>query len=970
MEVCVRELAGDVGRFGARASSGVQEKASNGAGGQTSATGIPDVNDLPALLCGENGAYIEGLLEDYLSGSAPIPEEWRALFDQWLGNGRPASARSAPAVPAQIVEIPQERPLAGVFGLVDAYRTHGHLIANIDPLRKPPESHPLLNAEQFGFRGSLLEQRIRCGHYRGLDGGTPLELIESLRRTYCRTFAVEFMEMRNKDQHDWLTERMEPVHNRPALYPAYRRRILRELLAAERFEQFLHRRFLGQKRFSIEGGEAMIPMMEEIVEQAAEVGVAELVIAMAHRGRLNVLTHIMTMPYEAIFMEFQRGLVPSGAQGSGDVKYHRGYSSDRVTASGRKIHLSLCPNPSHLEAVNPVAEGMVRAKQDLRGDVTRSQIIPIQIHGDAAFSGQGLVAETLSLSELATYRTGGTIHIIINNQIGFTTDPESYRFTKHPSDIAKVIQAPIFHVNADDPEACVHAARLAVQFRNTFHEDVIIDLVCYRRHGHNEGDDPSFTQPKLYKQIESHSRAGEIHTRRLLAEGAITKDEVDTIETELRNRLADAIKLSEDYQQTPSGARAFQGRWTGHSGKLDASVVTEVLREELLRIGACFTQLPVGFAPHPKVLRIMEQRAESILAGGPLDWGAGEALALGSLLAEGIPVRMTGQDVERGTFSHRHGVLHDVETGARYMPLGAIAKPGARLTLANSLLSEAAVLGFEYGYSSVDPDQLVIWEAQFGDFANGAQIIIDQFISSAEQKWNRASGLTMLLPHGYEGQGPEHSSARLERFLQLCAEDNMIVAYPTTPAQIFHLLRRQAHGVSRKPLVVMSPKSLLRHPKATSRLSELASGRFLDVIDDPAVEAGKVDRQTVRRVLLCSGKIYYALVAAREEHAFWDVAIVRVEQLHPFPFDLLRETLGKYNTRSFTWVQEEPWNMGARSFVAARVARVLPQRAKLSYAGRPEAASPATGSYRVHEQEEVDLLREAFAKRQRRFVSV
>jgi len=937
-----------------------------------------DPEELAALFSGENGAYVESLFEDYVTGRDAVGEEWRRLFDRLLGRTAavghdvPAPANGAPAriaLPHGAVGESLPSLPTGVFALIDAYRTHGHLIAHLDPLNEPETEHPLLAPSEFGLDGDRLDVHTQFPRFLGLAEGTPRELIDALRDTYCRTFAVEFMEMRDKERRDWLVQHMEPHHNRPALQAADYRRILRDVIEAERFEQFLHRRFLGQKRFSIEGGEALIPIMNEICEQAAELDTQELVVAMAHRGRLNVLTHIMGMPYEAVFVEFQKGLIPLDAEGSGDVKYHRGYSADRKTESGRSIHLSLCPNPSHLEAVNPVAEGMVRAKQNLRGDVQRSQVVPILIHGDAAFNGQGLVPETLALSELETYWTGGTIHIIVNNQIGFTTNPKDYRFTRYPSDVAKIIQAPVFHVNADDPIACVHAANLAIRFRQEFKEDVIIDLVCYRRHGHNEGDDPSFTQPLLYKKIRTHPTPATLFSERLLREGVLNQEDVDLIEESQLKRLDRALEQSEARNYSLAGAEGYHGLWKGREATRDSDgeIDTGVSRDTLQRIARSFVELPSGFRAHPKVLRGMEQRAKSISEGDRIDWGGGEALALGSLLTEGTTVRMTGQDVERGTFSHRHAVLHDIETGEIHRPLDLLAAEGASFIIANSLLSEAAVLGFEYGYSWVDPARLVIWEAQFGDFANSAQVIIDQFISSAEQKWNRSSGLVMLLPHGYEGQGPEHSSARLERFLQLCAEDNLYVVNATTPAQIFHALRRQVHAVTRKPLIVMSPKSLLRHPDAVSSLEDFERGHFQTAIDDPAFSnvPRATEPRTVRRVLLCSGKIYYALMAAREEHAFDDVAIIRVEQLHPFPYPLLREILAGYGTRDFVWVQEEPWNMGAWSFVQARLREVVPRNGRVRYVGRPEAASPASGSYRVHEHEESEFIGEAFARRAR-----
>jgi 2-oxoglutarate dehydrogenase E1 component len=930
--------------------------------------------DLATLLSGENAAYLEPLFEDYLADDRSVPPMYAELFDTLLGRRSPARPMPPRRAPTPVATPRPWSPPApdGVFGLVDAYRTYGHLIANLDPLEAPPTSHPFLDPAEFGITGAMLDTPVGGWSYLGLDRGTPRELIASLQRTYCGSFAVEFMDQREKSRRDWLIQQMEPIENHLPFTLAERHRILREVIAAERFEQFLHKRFLGQKRFSAEGGDAMVPMLNEIVEEASAVGVDELVIAMAHRGRLNVLTHVVGMPYRAIFAEFQKGLVPVDAQGSGDVKYHRGFSSDRVTRVGRNAHLSLCPNPSHLEVINPVAEGMVRAKQNIRGDLERMRVVPLLIHGDASFTGQGIVAETLAMSKLEAYWTGGTIHLIVNNRIGFTTEPHEYRFTRHPSDMARAIQAPIFHVNADDPEACVHAARLAIDFRQHFHEDVIINLVCYRRHGHNEGDDPSYTQPLMYEKIAAQPTAATLYTERLLREGAITQDEVDALEKTQRERLEGELDASH-MQVLLEGAQGYHGLWKGYQSErwttsllaADAAADTSVSRATIERVATAIDSMPTGFTPHKKVRGFMEQRARLLRDREPLDWGAAEALAFGSLLSEGTTIRLTGQDSERATFSHRHAVLHDVKTGERHIPLQSVAQDGATFIIANSLLSEAAVLGFEYGYSSVDPTRLTIWEAQYGDFVNGAQVIIDQFISAAEQKWNRSSGLVMLLPHGYEGHGPEHSSARLERFLQLCAEDNMQVVNLTTPAQIFHAYRRQILRQARKPLIVMSPKSLLRHPKCLSPHSEFERGGFREVIDDPARYDGRIRPERVRRVVLCSGKVYYALDQVREEHRFDDVALVRIEQLHPFPFGKLREILPAYGGSDYVWVQEEPWNMGAWTFVQDRLGHALPRDARVRYVGRAESASPATGSYRVHEQEEAEFLREAFAQRPR-----
>ncbi len=919
--------------------------------------------ELAGLFSGENGAWVEALYEDYVLGRERVPESWRKLFDRLHGRvtaDEPALApRANGRAPAD--DTPAAVAATGVTGLVDAYRSHGHLVAKLDPLGNNRDDHPLLDPAVFGIGDRAATQRIRFGNYLGQTEGTLAELIASLRRSYGGTFGAEFMEIRDKPRRDWLMERMEPHENRPVLSTEERLRILTQLIAAERYEQFLHKRFLGVYRFSLEGGEALIPIMDTLVEGASELGGEEVVIAMAHRGRLNLMAHVMDMPYRAIMAEFQGALMPANAQGAGDVKYHRGYSADRRTRAGKSVHLSLCPNPSHLEWINPVAEGVVAAKQHRRGDTDGAQVIPLQIHGDAAFTGQGIVYETLALSELATYRTGGTIHVIIDNQIGFTTEPSQCRFTQYPSDTAKNIEAPIFHVNADDPEACVHAAKLAVAFRQQFKEDVIIHLVCYRRHGHNEGDDPTYTQPLMYKTIAAHERVAELYTDRLLAEKVIDSAALAKLEEEHKRKLEQALEESTTHTRL-AGAEGYHGLWEGLANPEQRDGKTAVTLEALTTVARALVEVPPGFNVHPKLRRQLEGRMRAVVDDEPIDWGTGEALAIGTLLGEGIPVRMTGQDCERGTFGHRHAVLHDVENGAQYVSLDKLGAGGARFTIANSLLSEAGVLGFEYGYSTVDPNRLAMWEAQFGDFANSAQVIIDQFIASGEKKWSRSSGLVLLLPHGYEGKGPEHSSARLERFLQLCAEDNLQVVNLSTPAQYFHALRRQIRRNFRKPLVVMTPKSLLRHPKCVSARDELTSGDFREVIDDPAFAPnGGRPAANTRRVLVCSGKVYYTLLEAREDSGFEDVAIVRLEELHPFPFDVLVPVLARYGASEICWVQEEPWNMGGWQFVSERLRRVLGPDKSLRYVGRRESASPATGSYRLHEEEQAEFVREAFA---------
>jgi 2-oxoglutarate dehydrogenase E1 component len=752
---------------------------------------------------------------------------------------------------------------------------------------------------------------------------------------------------------------MEPTLNKPELSTDDRTHILNMLTASEGFEQFIHTKFVGQKRFSLEGAESLIPLLATLIEDAGDCGVEEVIMGMAHRGRLNVLANILRKPYEMIFAEFEGTFLRADIQGDGDVKYHLGYARDHTTRNGRKVHVSLCSNPSHLEAVDPIVEGIVRAKQHYHQDATRTRVVPVLIHGDAAFTGQGLVSETLALSELEGYRTGGTIHIIVNNQIGFTTSPQDYRFTRYPSDVAKIIQAPVFHVNGDDPEAVVQAARLAIAFRNTFKKDVIIDLVCYRRYGHNEADEPAFTQPVMYREIEAHPTVRQVYAERLVADGVVTADESAKTVADWREIFDDALNYARDFmprQQVFALGGAWKGlQWAGD----DWSAHTAVPIDTLQHVAHGVLALPDGFASHPKVHKLLEQRAEMLRPDGRIDWGCAEMLAFGTLLLEGTKVRLSGQDSGRGTFSHRHSVLRDVNTGERYVPLDHLSQDQGRFIVIDSLLSEAAVLGFEYGFSSADPRNLVIWEAQFGDFANGAQVIIDQFISSAESKWQRMSGLVMLLPHGYEGQGPEHSSARLERYLQLCAENNLQVCNLTTPAQYFHALRRQMHRTFRKPLIIMSPKSLLRHKLCVSSPRDITEGSFQPVLS----EIDPIEPETVRRILFCSGKVYYDLLAARRERDIHDIAIIRVEQLYPFPEKDVVAALTPYGAaREVLWVQEEPWNMGAWHEMYRRLRRAIGDTRALGYAGRDAAASPAVGSYKIHSAEAVELINNALRK--------
>jgi 2-oxoglutarate dehydrogenase E1 component len=899
-----------------------------------------------------NAAYVDDVYRRYLDDPASVDERWAlffAGFEAARGNGAPAAAGREPAT---------ER-IVGVFDLVHSYRELGHLVANLDPLGHNQSSHPLLELSEFGFTDADLDRVMETPIFKGCKRATLRELVALLRATYCGTLGVEYMDVTDKDQRTWLQERMEPTLNRPQLSADDRKYLLHALAAAEGFEQFLHTKYVGQKRFSLEGGETLIPLLGTLIEHAGESGVAEIVMGMSHRGRLNVLAHTLRKPYEMIFSEFEGTLLPADIQGDGDVKYHLGYARNYTTRGGHKVHVSLCSNPSHLEIIDPVVEGIVRAKQSYLGDSQRTRVVPVLIHGDAAFTGQGIVAETLALSGLAAYQTGGTVHIIVNNQIGFTTSPRDYRTSRYPSDVARIIQAPVFHVNGDDPEAAVQAARLAIAFRNAFKKDVIIDLVCYRRYGHNETDEPTFTQPMMYKAIAAHPTVRELYSQRLIAEKVCSPAAAARSVAALREVFEDALNYARDFMPRQQ-VFALGGVWKGLSWAGDDwSARTAVPVETLTRIIDGVRRLPDGFAIHPKVRRLYDQRAEMLAADRRIDWGCAEMLAFGTLLLEGTPVRLSGQDSGRGTFSHRHAVLHDINTDERWAPLDHLSDEQGRFAVIDSMLSEAAVLGFEYGYSQADPRNLVVWEAQFGDFANEAQVIIDQFIAAGESKWQRMSGLVLLLPHGYEGQGPEHSSARLERFLQLCAENNMQVCNLTTPAQYFHALRRQMHRSFRKPLIIMSPKSLLRHKLAASSPRDLTAGGFQLVIGD--VDA--LEPALVRRVLLCSGKLFYDLLAARRERDITDMAIVRVEQLYPFPAAEVGAVLQQYPAaRAVFWVQEEPWNMGAWQHIYHPLRRILPGNLPLVYAGRDAAASPAAGSYKVHKAEETDLINQALRR--------
>lgn len=892
-----------------------------------------------------------------------VDASWRHFFEGFeLGSSGLGSA-GATADGNDAREL--ARAQAAVTRLIDAYREVGHYLANLDPLRlntprdaheTPRDAHELLDPSAFGLTEADMNREFFTNHNDERSLAKLRDILSLLRETYCRTIGVEYMHIRDLASRRWLRDRMESTRNRPNFDLARKRRIIYKLHGAELFERFLHSHYVGQKRFSLEGAEMLIPLLDALIERAGTHGVKEIVMGMAHRGRLNVLANILNKPYSLIFSEFE-GNLPKTVGGDGDVKYHLGFSADHKTAEGRSIHLSLTANPSHLEAVDPVVEGRIRAKQRRYKDKDRKLGVPILIHGDAAFAGQGLVAETLNLSQLTGYKTGGTIHIVVNNQIGFTTAPQDGRSTRYCTDVAKMIEVPIFHVNGEDPEAVVFVAELAMDYRETFGKDAVIDMVCFRRHGHNEGDEPAFTQPLMYRKIKDRPGIQELYTEHLVMTGELSADEAETIAETFREKMQAVYdEVHNATTDPPQQQHGFGGTWAGLSPHYSFKPVeTGVSKEKIERIAKAMTTYPAGFQLGGKVERILTARAKSYLGEAPIDWASAELLAFGTLLLEGTPVRLSGQDSRRGTFSQRHAVVVDTETGERYTPVNH-AEPGkqAELCVYDSLLSEAAVLGFDYGYSLDEPHMLILWEAQFGDFANGAQVIVDQFIASAESKWGRASGLVMLLPHGYEGQGPEHSSARLERFLSLCAEDNMQVVNVTTPAQYFHLLRRQVRRDFRKPLIVMTPKSLLRHKEAVSTQAEFLAGHFREVLDDATTEPDRV-----RRAVLCSGKVYYDLLKKREEDGRTrEVALIRLEQFHPWPADALKAVFGRYRSaREWVWAQEESQNMGGWTFVSPRLRELT--GTPFEYVGRDASASPATGSKAIHDREQAELVEAA-----------
>ena len=952
-----------------------------------------------SFLFGANSAFIEELYQRYLADPNSVDPDWARFFAglnedagevlkelrgaSWSPKGtrvitngengvEPFADGTPPPVAGTLAGAGIEEIRAATLDslralmLIRAYRVRGHLLADLDPLgleERPP--HPELEPATYGFTEADYDREIFINYVLGLETATLRQILEVVKQTYCARVGVEFMHIQEPDEKAWIQERVESTRNAPEFSSDEKKMIYRNLVEAEGFEQFLQVKHTGTKRFGLDGAEATITALEEIIHSARRLGAEEIVLGMPHRGRLNVLANIMHKPYAAIFSEFQGNPAnPEDVQGSGDVKYHLGTSADREF-EGSTLHLSLNPNPSHLEAVDPVVVGKVRAKQAQRGDSERIKVLGLLMHGDASFAGQGLVAETFDFSGLRGYRTGGTVHLIVNNQIGFTTSPNYSRSSPYPSDVAKMVQAPIFHVNGDDPEAVVHVARTAIEYRQLFRKDVVIDMFCYRRFGHNEGDEPFFTQPLMYRKIKDHPTTREIYARRLAAEGVLGEDEAEEIRNDFRRRLEQEFESSKTYK--PNKADWLEGVWTGFevaSGDVRRGE-TVVDEEVLIEIGRVLSQRPENLNIHSRIGRLLDAKRRMFETGEGFDWSTAEALAFGTLLVEGTRVRFSGQDSARGTFSQRHAVLVDQGTEERFVPLNHLRRDQAPFDIIDSPLSEASVLGFEYGYSTAEPNVLVLWEAQFGDFANGAQVIIDQFIASGESKWLRMSGLVMLLPHGFEGQGPEHSSGRVERYLQLCGEDNMQVVNCTTPANYFHVLRRQMRRKFRKPLIVMTPKSLLRHKRCVSKLSEMGSGSsFHRALWDDAQLSGELCSDIgIKRVVLCTGKVYYDLFQGRAEAGVNDIYFLRLEQLYPFPRKALTEELGRFPQAEMVWCQEEPKNMGAWSFVEPRIEEVLgeigAEHGRARYVGRAEAASPASGLLRDHNREQAEIIEAA-----------
>jgi 2-oxoglutarate dehydrogenase E1 component len=921
----------------------------------------------PTPLFGGNAEFLETLYGQYLRDPASVEEHWRRYFESLPGT--PGDERARAPIEAQIATRARQGRApastaaarsadvrqAHVSRLIQIWINRGHLVAKIDPLGLLQRPRPqVLELEYFKLSNADLDSEFYTGsRIEAVPKRLPLrEILRELEIIYGGSVGAEFAHISDSNERLWLQDRFQAGRLQQRFSAEEKRNILWQLTSAEGLERYLHTKYVGQKRFSLEGGETLIPMFDDLIQSCGRAAVEEVVIGMAHRGRLNVLVNLLGKPPSLLFTEFEGNYDLSHLKGSGDVKYHKGFSADLRTPSGN-VHTVLAFNPSHLEVVNPVVEGSVRARQERRNDERGERVLPVLIHGDAAFAGQGVVMETLQLSQARGYRTGGTLHLVINNQVGFTTsDPEDARSTLYCSDVAKMLEAPIFHVNGDDPEAAVFVTRLALEYRMRFHKDVVIDLVCYRRLGHNEADEPAATQPQMYQIIRKHPTTRELYAERLVGEGVVGASDAAALIDKYRDGLDQGKPLARaalgmiGNQFTVDWTRYAQSDWTERVG-------TGVEMKRLKSLGERLLRLPEGLTLHPRVAQIVKHRLEMLTGKMPLDWGCAETLAYASLVEDGYSVRLSGQDCGRGTFFHRHAVLHDQGSPRVYIPLQHIAERQPRVQIIDSVLSEEAVMGFEYGYSTTEPSCLTIWEAQFGDFANGAQVIIDQFISSGEAKWERYCGLVLFLPHGYEGQGPEHSSARLERFLQLCAESNMQVCVPSTPAQMFHMLRRQMLQTFRKPLIVMTPKSLLRHELSVSALADLASGGFARVID----EVDELDAAAVRRAVFCSGKVYFDLLKARRASGMSDVALVRIEQLYPFPTDDYQTVLARYpNVRDVVWCQEEPQNQGAWYQIRHRLEEPLGKGADVLYAGRAPAAAPATGIGKVHEREQQMLV--------------
>ena len=946
-----------------------------------------------SFLGNNSSEFVETLYDDYLKNPSNLPEEWKNFFEglndkeekiiknfngpSWspkkkiksniLNNKINLETKngdlSNSVVSGSILDAAKDSVRANM--LIRAYRIRGHLIANLDPLRlQEREEHTELKPETYGFTSKDFNKKIFLDGVMGLQSSTLKEIISLAKKTYCQKIGFEYMHMGDPAEKNWIRDRIEGQKKEINFTENGKKAILNKLVEAEGFEKFLHVKFVGTKRFGLDGGESLIPALEQIIKRGGHLGVKEVKIGMSHRGRLNVLANMMQKPFKAIFKEFFGEKINSKKDFEGDVKYHLGASANREF-DGNLVHISLTDNPSHLEAVNPVVLGQVRAKQYFHNDKARKKVVPVLIHGDAAFAGQGVVAECFAMSGLPGHNIGGTIHIIVNNQIGFTTAPRFARSSPYPSDLAKMVQAPIFHVNGDDPESVVHCAKIATEFRQKFNRDVVIDMVCYRRFGHNEGDEPSFTQPLMYKKIRSHPTTLQIYGKKLLDEGLLSNTYLDTKKREFKDFLEKEFSGAKDYKIK---MKWFDGVWSRFKPEIgkDRRGVTGIDKSELISVGKKITEIPSNFNIHKTLIKIFTNKRKMFTEGQPIDWSTAEALALGTLLNDGFSVRLSGQDSGRGTFSQRHSVLRNQDNHDRYVPLQNVSKKQKKFEIIDSLLSELGVLGFEFGYSLSEPETLVIWEAQFGDFVNGAQVVIDQFIASGESKWSRASGLVMLLPHGYEGQGPEHSSARLERFLQLCSQENLQVVNCTTPANYFHVLRRQMHRNFRKPLVVMTPKSLLRNKRCVSNINDFTKkNSFHRILEDHAyikhsklIELKKDEK--IKKVVMCSGKIYFDLIEAREKFKKDNVVFIRIEQLYPFPVKKLGKQLERYKKAKFYWCQEEPMNMGAwntaRHFIDRTLKIIQVKGENIKYIGRNAAASPATGNLNKHLAEQKEIL--------------